>query len=124
MPDKWKNCSWRLPAGLTRHNGKGRPQSWGKTIPREYRRLNPNNAYPDLDTPTQAAFKHKFRTFLSQGNCGFFVENGFLKKKCNHGRFREKPLENVEQAPSPALFKNSRGRLFYILFFQEKGFYL
>jgi hypothetical protein len=30
---------------------------------------------------------------------------------------------NVEQALSPALAKNSRGRLFTILPFQERGFY-
>jgi hypothetical protein len=33
---------------------------------------------------------------------------------CRRRLYREKLLVNVEQAPSPALEKNSRGRLFHI----------
>jgi hypothetical protein len=33
---------------------------------------------------------------------------------CGRKLYRENPLGNVEQAPSPAPLKNSRGRLFYI----------
>jgi hypothetical protein len=34
--------------------------------------------------------------------------------KCSHKLYRKKLSGHVEQAPSPALEKNSRGRLFHI----------